>query len=80
MSYVDVLLGMVGAGDTDLLNLINITVKQYLYACRCNNTYPIITTAIMKIKYICDIEKSIALKNNTLAQHNKKWQLLSPRT
>ena len=29
MSYVDVLLGMVGAGDTDLLNLINVTVKQY---------------------------------------------------
>ena len=80
MSYVDVLLGMVGAGDTDLLNLINITVKQYLYACRCNNTFPIIATAIMKIKDICDIEKSIALKNNTLAQHNKKWQLLSPQT
>ena len=80
MSYVDVRLGMVGAGDTDLLNLINITVKQYLHACRCNNTYPIIATTIMKIKYICDIEKSIALKNNTLAQHSKKWQLLSPRT
>ena len=80
MSYVDVLLGMVGAGDTDLLNLINITVKQYLYACRCNNTYPMIATAIRKINEICDIEKSIALKDNTLAQHNKKWQLLSPRT
>ena len=34
----------------------------------------------MKIKDICDIEKSIALKNNTLTQHNKKGQLLSPRT
>ena len=62
MSYVDLLLGMVVAGDTDLLNLINITVKQYLYACRCNNTYHTIATAIMKIKDICDIEKSIALK------------------
>ena len=59
MSYVDVLLGMVGAGDTDLLNLINITVKQYLCACRCNNTYPIIATAIMKIKDICDIVNCI---------------------
>ena len=28
MSYVDVLLGMVGAGDTDLLNLINIIMKH----------------------------------------------------
>ena len=59
MSYADVLLGMVGTGDTDLLNLINITVKQYLYACRCNNTYPIIPTAMMKIKDIREIEKSI---------------------
>ena len=80
MSCVDLLSGMVGAGDTDMLSLINITVKQYSYACRCNKTYPIIATAIMKIKDICDIEKSIALKNNALAQYNKKWQLLSPRT
>ena len=34
MSNVDVLLGMVGAGDTYLLNLFNITEKQYLYACK----------------------------------------------
>ena len=27
MSYVNVLLGMVGAGDTDILNLINITTS-----------------------------------------------------
>ena len=77
MSDVDVLLVVVGAGDTKLLNLIHIIVKQNIYACRCNKINPTMTSTKVKIKHIHDIEKSIAIKTNTLDEHNTKWQLLS---
>ena len=80
MSDVDVLLGVVGAGDTELLNLIHIIVKQHIYACRCNKIHPTMASTKMKIKHIHDIEKSIAIKTDTLDLHNTKWQLLSPLT
>ena len=65
MSDADVLLSVVGAGDTELLNLINVIVKQHIYVCRCNNVHPTKTSTKLKIKEIHDIEKSITIKNNT---------------
>ena len=80
MSDADVLLGVVGAGDTELLNLIHIIVKQHIYASRCNKIHPTMASTKMKIKHIHDIDKSIAIKTDTLDLHNTKWQLLSPLT
>ena len=80
MSDADVLLGVMGAGVTELLNLIHIIAKQHIYACRWNKIHPTMTSTKMKIKHIHDIEKSIAIKNDTVDLHNTKWQLLSPLT
>ena len=33
-----------------LINNINMTTKQYLYACRCLNKQPLITQLVQKIK------------------------------
>ena len=80
MSDADVLLSVVGAGNTELLNLIHIIVKQHIYACRCNKIHPTMASTKMKIKHIHDTEKSIAIKTDTLDLYDTKWQLLSPLT
>ena len=59
MSDADILSSMRGSGNIDLLNLVYVIVKQYLYACKCNNLYPTISTLLIKIKDLCENEKSI---------------------
>ena len=77
MSDVDIVLGIVGAEVSHkLLNLMNVAIKYYIYTCRCNNRQPTVPSAIGKIKDLHNIEHFIAIKNNTLDQHNSKWKLL----
>ena len=79
MSDVDIILGIVGAEVSHKLsNLMNIAIKYYIYTCRCSNRQPTVPSAIGKIKDLYNIEHSIPVKNNTLDQHNSKWELLEP--
>lgn len=78
MTDVDKLMGIMGTGDSCLLNLIIIIVKQYIYACRCKNVSPIIEIIKMKINDVCNAEKSIAIKKNAVDQYLNKWQILNP--
>ena len=56
------ILGILEIDDKNLLNLVNVIVKQYIYTCRCNNILPTHLLAISKIKDVRNIEYAIAIK------------------
>ena len=58
-----------------LINLINMVIKQYIYACRCWNKRPSGQVVMEKIKEIRDIERSIATKNDNIEKYNNKWDM-----
>ena len=74
MSDADVLLFMVGAGDTKLLIPI-VTITQHIITCRCNNSIPTMVSIKIRIKDIYKIEKYIAMQNYISEQHNVKRKL-----
>ena len=78
LTQVDKLLG-IATNENDYMkaiNLINMVIKQYIYACRCLKKYPPGLVALEKIKEIRNIEMSIAIKNDSLEKHNTKWNML----
>ena len=58
-------------------NAIFVIVKQFIYACRCNNIIPLFHSLLEKIKYYIRVEKYLAIKNNKLDHHTRKWQLFT---
>ena len=70
---------MLGISDSilaDFYNMICVTVKQYLYLCRCCNMAPREHVAVEKIKEAREIEFNIACKKGKLERHYKKWNLM----
>ena len=72
-SDVDITLGIVISEDFHmLLNFMNTVIKYYIFTCRSNNKHPTVPSAIWKIKDLCNIANSIAVKKCYLDQHNRK--------
>ena len=78
LTEVEKLLGIATNENNNMkaINLINMVIKQYIYACRCLKKYPSGLVALEKIKEIRNIEMSIAIKNDSLEKHNNKWNML----
>ena len=75
-SDAEIILGISDSDDLKIYNLVNMTVKQYIYACRCNQVIPSPSAAIEKNCINKETEYKIALKNNRIDQFNDKWQML----
>ena len=71
-----IILGIPDSADLNIFNLVNMAIKQYIYACRCKGILPSPLAAIENISIIEKVEYSIALKNDKTDRHNEKWQLL----
>ena len=58
-------------------NFLCLVTKQYIYRQRClgkSLQYQELLASIIKLR---NIEKYIAMKNNRLSKHNKKWYVKS---
>ena len=67
------LCNMYQGSNKDLINLINLIKKQYIYACKCNKSRLQIMNLILKIYDMKNLEYIVALKSNRLFQYNVKW-------
>ena len=69
---------LLGIDDNNLVfyNAVFILVKQYIYSCRCRNIPLNIHSLIANIKFYIQAEKYIAVKNNKLNYHTRKWSML----
>ena len=72
----DKVLGILNFQYQNLFNLLFMIVKQYLYACRCLNTIPLLNILTEKINEIRTVENNIAIQNNHVAEFNEKWDIL----
>ena len=54
-------------------NFVCLVAKQYIYASRCLGNQLMFPGFKSKIKLLENIEKYIAVKNNRLSTHSKKW-------
>ena len=73
LSIMDAFLGI---SASNLVNLICVVVKQYIYFCRCKNITPIVEVMLNRIKEVKNIEYKIASVNDTVTKHSKKWTLI----
>ena len=76
LSETETILGISDSTELKIVNFVNMVIKQCIYACRCNKLLPSPTAAIEKKICIVKTSNNIALKNDKIDQHNKKWQLL----
>jgi len=62
-------------GPPDIIYLLALIVKSYIHYCKCKKIFPTEIGLISKIKYIKNIELSIAVKNGLRAElnHRRKW-------
>jgi len=62
-------------GPPDIIYLLALIVKSYIHYCKCKKSFPTEAGLISKIKYIRNIELSIAVKNGTRSElnHRRKW-------
>ena len=69
---------LLGIDESNLVfyNAVFILVKQYIYSSRCKNTPLNFYMLLNNIKFYIQTEKYIAVKNNKLNYHNKKWAML----
>ena len=52
-------------------------MKNYIFKTKCGDKKPNFTSFMNILKYKEKIELEIAMMNNKLAQHKKKWQCIS---
>jgi len=62
-------------GPPDIIYLLALIVKSYIHSCKCKKLFPTEAGLISKIKYIRNIEQSIAEKNGIRSElnHRRKW-------
>ena len=65
------MLGMPDCEDKLFVN--HVIAKQYLYACRCKNTYPLINVFTARLKKIQNLELVIAKSKSKLSDPTAKW-------
>ena len=64
--------------DYLLLNHIIIICKQVIFQYRNPNIKPSLSLLKVKLKYVYQLECSIAKQNDSLETHQKKWKELLP--
>ena len=69
----EIMLGMPDCEDELFVNHVLLNTKQYLYSCRCKNTYPLINVFTARLKKIQNLELVIAKSKNKLSDHTAKW-------
>ena len=72
-NYETILLNKIHPVSGHVSNLLCLVVKQYIYRQRCKKVLPVPGEAKELIYQIRNLEKYIAIKNNTLEKHEKKW-------
>ena len=73
ISTTAIIMNQVSPYKRDAINFIVLVVKQFIYRQRClrkDLDFPIVKAYILSIE---NVEKYIAVKNNRLATHEKKW-------
>ena len=70
MNMSDILLG---TSASQLVNFIYLITKQFIYFCRCKNTKQTFEKLLERISIVRNIEYRIAILQNSLIKHNKKW-------
>ena len=75
-SELNIMDAFLGISASNLVNLICVVVKQYIYFCRCKNITPIVEVMLNRIKEVKNIEYKIASVNDTVTKHSKKWTLI----
>ena len=62
---------------TKLGDTISLIVKHYLYATRCSQEKPSLSSAKNYIKNIKELEKYVAISKNKYPSHLKKWHFIT---
>ena len=57
-----------------LINLFIVTLKQHIYACKCQDITPSFPHFVEKLSYWSQIDKMYALQKDKIKQYYKKWQ------
>ena len=57
----DIILGKINI-ENNLFDLVYLVGKQYLYGCRCTETFPTLTGYVRTLKQLHDVEEHIAFK------------------
>ena len=79
LTKTNVILGVPLEGNFPVKQAINtclVIAKQYIYACRCLEKIPSYNELMERIKTYKLIEYKIALKNDKIVKHNRKWNSL----
>ena len=74
-SGINVILNKLISDPNHIVNLICLITKQYIYRQRCLNKKLSCFEVQSIVKKTENIEKYIAIKNNRLGIHNKKWRI-----
>ncbi len=74
LSCRKILLGRVATKALHCVNTIVLVTIQYIYASRCLKAIPNFNQLKAKILDMHNIEKYIAIKNDKLKKHEKKWK------
>ena len=61
---------------TSVTNFVILSAKYYIYINKCKKTMPHLEGFRMYLSKCIEIDKQIALKNDTLQHHYEKWSLL----
>ena len=72
-----ILLNTVDKNASNIANFLALLLKQYLYRQRCGKKRLQFKEFIAYVKEVEHTEKYIAIKNNKLSKHAKKWQNFS---
>ena len=69
----EIMLGMPDCEDELFVNHVLLIAKQYLYSCRCKNTFPLINVFTARLKKSQNLELVIAKSKNKLSDPTAKW-------
>ena len=70
---VEILLCRLNNSKRHVHNLVGLVFMQYVYSMKCLEKGVSGSQIINKVLYIKNIEKYIAISNNLLQKHEKKW-------
>ncbi len=76
LNFESIMFGVNYHNPDVLLNLCIIIIKRMVYTCKFSSHMPCFVYFKKLLKFHYDLEKQIALNNNTLYKHTTKWRIL----
>ena len=73
MGVVQLITNQIVPGKYKIVNFLCLITKQYIYAKKCLGKFVHFTGIVQKFKLVQSMEKYIAIKNDRLSYHSKKW-------